>query len=253
MSFRTAYGYSWSENGWRMCNRDECDLVRIPGLSLVETAPIRKGAPLIILGAFLKYYDTHVDEITSSVWGWSATNDVATSNHLAGTAVDINAPKYPWGARTMPAERIRKVRAALNAFEGSVFWGADWDRADEMHFQLAWEEGDPRNDAFAKKLQNGYLGIYGSGSAALEGDDDVSWLSEKYENFKKTPNLSYKDWFWWTDKNISEVWDQLRGVDGKGWSILGKSKVDPKRDNTLVEAVAEIKADLAQLRKDLGK
>lgn len=160
MSFRTAYGYTYSENGWRMCNRDECDIVRIKDLYLTETAPLRKGAPLTILGAWLYWYDRNVEEILSSVWGWSNTNDVANSNHLSGTAVDINAPKYPWGSRTMPADRIAKVREGLKLFEGSVYWGAAWDRADEMHYQMAWKEGDSRNAAFAAKLQNGYLGIY---------------------------------------------------------------------------------------------
>lgn len=162
MSFRTAYGNTYSENGWRMCNRDECDTVRIPQLYLVDTAPLRKGTPLTILGAWLYWYDRNVEEITSPVWGWSDTNDVANSNHLAGTAVDVNAPKYPWGARTMPAARIAKVREGLKLFEGTVYWGADWNRADEMHYQMAWPEGDTRNDTFAAKLRAGHLGIYRS-------------------------------------------------------------------------------------------
>ncbi|GFG83328.1 hypothetical protein MALGJ_00040 [Mycolicibacter algericus] len=106
------------------------------------------------------WYDRNVEEILSPVWGWSATNDVANSNHLAGTAVDVNAPKYPWGSRVMSATLKGRVRAGLALFEGSVFWGADWSRADEMHYQMAWREGDPRNEAFAKKLLDGYLGIY---------------------------------------------------------------------------------------------
>ena len=167
MSFRTVNGSTYTEAGWRCCNRDECDIVRIPGLYLTDTAPIRKGAPLTILGAWLFWYDRNVEEITSPIWGWSLTNDVLGqwgqnngSNHLSATAVDVNAPKYPWGARTMPAARIAKVREGLRLFEGSVFWGADWSRADEMHYQMAWREGDPRNDAFAQKLLAGYLGIY---------------------------------------------------------------------------------------------
>lgn len=160
VSYRTVYGNTHSEKGWRMVNRDACDIVRIPGLSLVNTAPLRIGAPLTILGAWLRWYDQNVEEITSPVWGWSATNDVANSNHLAGVAVDINAPKYPWGSRTMSATLKGRVRAGLALFEGSVFWGADWSRADEMHYDMAWREGDPRNDAFAAKLRDGYLGIY---------------------------------------------------------------------------------------------
>ncbi|OZE88025.1 endolysin [Rhodococcus sp. 15-649-1-2] len=162
MSFRNAYGHSHSENGWRMCNRDECDIPRIPNLFLVDTAPLRRGAPHTILGAWLKWYDLNVEEIGSPVWGWSNTNDVANSNHLSGTAVDVNAPKYPWGRRVMPADRIAKIRRGLALFEGSVFWGADWSRADEMHYQMAWREGDQRNEAFAAKLRAGHLGIYGT-------------------------------------------------------------------------------------------
>jgi hypothetical protein len=109
-----------------MCDRNECDIPKIPNLLLVDTAPLRKGAPLTILGAWLKWYDTNVEEIGSPVWGWSAENAVANSNHLSGTAIDVNAPKYPWGARTMPADRIAKIRKGLALFEGSVYWGADW-------------------------------------------------------------------------------------------------------------------------------
>lgn len=169
MSFRTVYGYSVSENGWRMCNRDECGLVNIPNLFLTDTAPLRLGAPLTILGAWLAWYDRNVEEIISPVWGWSATNDVANSNHLAGTSVDVNAVRYPWGARVMPAHLKAKVREGLRLFEGTVFWGADWQRADEMHYQMAFPEGDGRNDAFAKKLRGGHLGIYGAATAPSSG------------------------------------------------------------------------------------
>ncbi len=164
MTFRTAYGNTYSENGWRMCNRDECDITRLPNLFLVDTAPLRKGAPLTILGAWLYWYDRNVEEILSPTWGWSNTNDVANSNHLSGTAVDVNAPKYPWGQRVMPAARKQKIREGLALFEGTVFWGADWSRADEMHYQMAFREGDPRNEAFAVKLRAGHLGIYGGGT-----------------------------------------------------------------------------------------
>ena len=179
MSWRTVYGNEWSEKGWRMCNRDECDIARIPGLTLVDTAPLRKGPPLTILGAWLFWYDRNVEEIVSPVWGWSNTNDVGNSNHLAGVAVDVNAPKYPWGARVMPAGRIAKVREGLRLFEDSVFWGADWNRADEMHYDLAWKEGDPRNEAFANKLAGGYLGIYGHQPTTTPVDDGVLRLGSE--------------------------------------------------------------------------
>lgn len=143
-----------------MCNRDECELAHV-NLQFIDTAPIRKGDPNVILGAWLAWYDFSVEHITSPVWGWSNENDVGSSNHLSGTAVDINAPQYPWGQRTMPPDRIAMIRNGLRLFEGTVFWGADWDRADEMHYQMAFPEGDRRLAAFSEKLRQGYLGIYG--------------------------------------------------------------------------------------------
>jgi len=157
MSFRTAYGYTHSENGWRMCNRDECVIANVP-LTFIDTAPVRRGDVATILGAWMVWYDKNVEEIGSPVWGWSNTNDVATSNHLSGTALDLNAPKYPWGRRVMPTERIRKIREGLALFRGAVFWGADWDRADEMHYQIAWPEGDPRVAEVAREIAAGRLG-----------------------------------------------------------------------------------------------
>ncbi|WP_228044869.1 glycoside hydrolase family 25 protein [Rhodococcus pyridinivorans] len=45
--------------------------------------------------------------------------------------------------------------------------------------------------------------------------------------------------------------DQLIGPKAQGWPILGKSKVDPTRDNTLVEALAEVRDALIGLQPSL--
>jgi hypothetical protein len=192
MSFRTVYGYSVSENGWRMCNRDECDLVHIPDLFLTDSAPLRKGAPLVIIGAWLYWYDRNVEEITSNVWGWSQTNDVGNSNHLAGTAVDINAPQYPWGSRVMPADRKAKIREGQRLFEDVMFWGEDWNRADQMHHQLHFPEGDPRNDAFANKLLAGYLGIYKPGPTSPSALSRTDQYALAVINAGKKRNISQR-------------------------------------------------------------
>lgn len=167
MGFRTAYGNTHSENGWRMCNRDECERIYVPGANndYLAAMIVRSGVAEIILRAWAIYYHRNVeplDRYRSGVgddWGWSATNAVGNSNHLSGTALDFNATQYPWGARVMPRDRIAKVRVGLGLFEGTVFWGADWSRADEMHYQIGMREGDPRLDAFAKRLQDGHLGL----------------------------------------------------------------------------------------------
>lgn len=224
MSFRTAYGYTRSENGWRMVNRDGC-VVAGPsvGLPFTNTAPIRAGHASTILVAWLLWYHRNVEPLSSPVWGWSATNDVANSNHLSGTAVDVNAPKYPWGARVMPAARIAKVRKGLALFEGTVFWGADWSRADEMHYQIGYPEGDNRIARFAEKLNAGHLGLYSGGTNKKDED-------EMNENDRRM---------------LREVWEQLRGPNGKGWPQLGKNS---KGENlSLVDGVAALRGDVDAL------
>ncbi|AQY55627.1 lysin A [Gordonia phage Huffy] len=180
--FRKAYGYDYSENGWRMVNRNACVVANPVPHS--NTAPVRGGDAATILNAWLIWYHHNVEPITSSVWGWSLENTVKNSNHLSGTAVDVNAPQYPWGVRVMPADRIAKVRRGLKLFEGSVFWGADWAKADEMHYQLGWPEGDRRVAAFAKRLSDGYLGIYGKPAPPVneidaEAKRAAAWLGAR--------------------------------------------------------------------------
>lgn len=85
-----------------------------------------------------------------------------------------------------------------------------------------------------------------------KGGTTVDWLANTIKNFKNV-SMSWKDIFWWMDRNTSQTRDQLLGPDDekgnfKGWPMLGTSKVDPKRDNTLVEAIAEVKADLAAIK-----
>jgi peptidoglycan hydrolase-like protein with peptidoglycan-binding domain len=132
-----------------MCNRDECVLVDGP---YMNTAPLRKGVPATILGDFARRYHVQAAPIVSPVWGWSATNAVANSNHLAGTALDINAPQWPWGYRNMPTDLINRINALLGFYEGAVFWGRNWSRADEMHFQMGWREGDSRYGRILAKI-----------------------------------------------------------------------------------------------------
>lgn len=47
------------------------------------------------------------------------------------------------------------------------------------------------------------------------------------------------------------VHDQLSGPGGQGWEVLGRSKVDPSRFNTVVEALAEVRNALLALTPSL--
>jgi len=176
MGFRTAYGYSWSENGWRMCNRDECERIYIDGANndYLAAMIVRSGPAEVVLRAWATWYHRHVeplDRYQSGVgddWGWSAQNDVGNSNHLSGTALDFNAAQYPWGrdaSTVMPAARIATIREGLDLFRGFIFWGQDWSRKDPMHYQIGVPEfdadGAPNRALadFAARLERGLYGL----------------------------------------------------------------------------------------------
>lgn len=167
-----------------MCNRDECERIYIPGANndYLAAMIVRSGPAEVVLRAWATWYHRNVEPLdlyrsgVGDDWGWSATNDVPNSNHLAGVALDLNAVQYPWGRRVMPAERIAKVRVGLDLFRGFIFWGADWSRADEMHYQIGVPEFDPDGQpnralaAFAKELEDGYLGLLADEQAAAPVD-----------------------------------------------------------------------------------
>ena len=162
MSTRVVYGQSRSENGWPMVNSDECDSLEIPGSSV--RIPLRSGAPSTILRAFASRFNQLIEPLDQTqCGGWTPTNDVATSNHLAGTACDLNWRFHPFQTVGTFGSKLDALRNILIEFEGNVFWGGDWaNPKDEMHFQMGYDsyEGSQKGAEFAQRLQDGYLGIY---------------------------------------------------------------------------------------------
>lgn len=164
MAFVTRYGYTHSENGWRMCDDRETETFAVD--NTVQRLRVRKGDARVILEALAVRYHRTVEPIdkyrlgTGDDWGYSSTNDVPNSNHMSGTGEDFNATQYPWGRKVMPSERVVRCERLAKEFEGVVFWGRWWAKPDEMHWQIALPEGDPRIAAFAAKLRGGYLGVF---------------------------------------------------------------------------------------------
>jgi D-alanyl-D-alanine carboxypeptidase len=154
MTFRTVYGQTVSEDGWRMCDENECNWITVRGTDPPVSLEIRKGVATTILGEFAARFNEVIEPLRDPDSAcWTATNDVATSNHLAGTAMDLNWDSHPFHAAGTFGNKLSKLRQLLEEFDGGVWWGGDWqDPIDEMHFQLNWPEGDPRNDQLAAKL-----------------------------------------------------------------------------------------------------
>lgn len=154
-----------TENGWPQVPATALRKGFVPGLDGVQIE-LLDGDVYTILAGFLIWFDRNVEDVERNFnngerdeWGWSRTNSVWNSNHLSGTAMDVNATKYPMGYYNMERHKVDKVREGLRLFEGTIFWGRDWNTPDEMHFQI---QGNAHQiKGFADKLRGGYLGIWG--------------------------------------------------------------------------------------------
>lgn len=218
-----------TENGWPSCGPDQLDRTPVPGTGGKLVIPLQKGIPATIMRAFAADINQYVESLNNArgytdEGGWTPTNSVATSNHLGGTAMDLNWEDHPmgnadagWGGSDIiPGNQVPAVRELLKWYEGMIFWGNDWDSPkDSMHFQCGYDTYDNQGkcaDFIKRKIR-----------------------ADGFSTFRRAPgpipapNLP-RDL---TDRQLLEqVWDQLRGVGGKGWPQLNNM--------TLVDAVAEL-------------
>ena len=153
MANRTVYGNDYSENHWPMVDQGSCVWVKVPGTEV--NLQIREGQPAAIMGAFAADFNAYVeplrDEDSAS---WTATNSVATSNHLSGTAMDLNWGSHPFQVADagFNAEQKKTVRELLDFYEDTIFWGNDWQSPkDAMHFQMGY---DTYGSANVDRVQN---------------------------------------------------------------------------------------------------
>lgn len=139
MGNRVVYGNSFSSDGWPMVDEGSCTWVNVPGTGV--TLQIQNGWPLAILRAFAADFNAFVEPLRDADSAcWTPTNSVSTSNHLSGTAMDLNWDSHPFYSDYggFNAAEIATMRELLDFYEGMVFWGQDWSSPkDPMHIQLA--------------------------------------------------------------------------------------------------------------------
>ncbi|UVK60562.1 lysin A [Mycobacterium phage Peterson] len=166
---RVVYGLSHSENGWPMVNADECEWTKIPGTSV--TLQIAKGQPLAILRAFAADFHAYVEPLRDADSAcWTPTNSVPSSNHLSGTAMDLNWNSHPFKVSYAGFDetKIATMRELLAFYEGTVFWGQDWNSPkDPMHAQCGYNTyGNPKTaDFIARKIRSDGYSTFRRGSA----------------------------------------------------------------------------------------
>ena len=135
-----------SQNGWpASADRAVINIqtISVPVRAGTLKIPLRaEAAPALV--AMLQWWDANIEPITLGsglgTWGYAYRTirgyTTTLSNHASGTAIDINAPKHPLGARgTVQADKVAAMRA--KAAELGLRWGGDYkSRADEMHFEV---------------------------------------------------------------------------------------------------------------------
>lgn len=132
-----------SQNGWPANDRSLVASRLVPGTALRLT--VRKDAAGDLLLWVAQQFDLWVEDIDNTGqlddWGYAerpVRGGTALSNHASGTAIDLNAPRHPLGARgTFTATQVTDIRQILAETGGAVRWGGDYrSRGDEMHFEI---------------------------------------------------------------------------------------------------------------------
>lgn len=205
-----------SENGWRPARIgvNQLDRSPVPGTDIV--IPLMGGYPSILLKAFLADVHERVESLYNSrggtdEGGWTPINSVNTSNHLNGTAVDMNWSDHPMGP---PAEQagwspqeiaeMRKLLAFYN-FEGLqlIWWAADWDSPkDSMHFQMGYgtyENQDKLKRFVEKFIRPDGFSTYSRGAVSIPrkpvvpGDSGTTWADvSQYQSIPINIDYPYR-------------------------------------------------------------
>ena len=131
-----------TENGWYQVGADKLDRSPVPGTNIV--IPLQAGIASRVLKAFAADFHAYVEPLNNArggadEGGWTPTNSVATSNHLSGTAMDLNWSDHPFRVSYAGFDqaKINRMRELLAFYEGCIFWGQDWTNPkDPMHVQL---------------------------------------------------------------------------------------------------------------------
>ena len=135
-----------SQNGWPALPSGSNKLHKwvVPGAD--RHFVLRSGSAGFILCHFILWYHEKIHKLNEDgsvwdEWAWAFRpvrgDDTGLSNHASGTAVDLNATRYPLGRAVMLAWRKAKIRARLKMYKSCIRWGGDYSgRKDEMHFEI---------------------------------------------------------------------------------------------------------------------
>lgn len=132
-----------SQNGWPASpDRGAIGVTEFMINGVSFPGGVKAGDVATVLGYVAEQIDLRVEELRDE-WCWGhnyrpVAGSAVVSNHASGTAVDVNAPKHPRGARgTFTVHQRVAIRAILAEVQGVVRWGGDYTGIpDDMHFEI---------------------------------------------------------------------------------------------------------------------
>jgi predicted chitinase len=181
-----------TENKFWQVGAGQLERIAVPGTNIV--IPLQAGPVGRVMRAFCADFHAYVESLYNArggtdEGGWTPTNSVWNSNHLSGTAVDLN-----WSDHTFRVsyagftpDEIARCREVLDFYEGTIFWGQDWNSPkDAMHFQIGYNVAGTRRleDFIARKVRaDGFSTFKRGGTGTIPpAVSDVVWLGRGYES-----------------------------------------------------------------------
>jgi putative chitinase len=148
-----------SENGWEPSHAgpDILEWIVVPGTNV--HLQVMKGWPSAVMKAYAADYNAFVEPLRDAdSASFTPTNSVATSNHLNGTAMDLNWNSHPFRVANAGynPQMIATMREILDFYEDTMFWAQDWNTPkDAMHHQMGYDTwNNPRvRDFIARKIR----------------------------------------------------------------------------------------------------
>lgn len=125
---------------------------RVPGTQV--SLPVRSEIAPLLIGLAAEFHRTVEPLVRGWNWGYAfrpVTGGGSYSFHAAGIAIDLNAPRHPYGrSNTFNAGDQARCRALARKY--GCRWGGDYRTTkDDMHFEVIL----PRSSALAlvRRLQ----------------------------------------------------------------------------------------------------
>lgn len=130
----------FSQNGWPVFTSSDSLVKTLAGQRMPNG--VVPGDVATVLGYVAQQFHNRVEPLVDGwCWGWNnraVTGGTVKSNHASATAIDLNAPRHPYGkANTFTPVQRSAIREILTEVSPAVRWGGDYTgNRDDMHFEI---------------------------------------------------------------------------------------------------------------------